>query len=155
MSRLPSPSGSSLSRKLRKSLRPAVTWRTVAAWIETEGSIDSTINRQRRRAHGQLSPYVNRSIRIIQKDREPLDKLSRFLRSQGIRSSVHLVKPSKTSFRRKPYFRLDITGLKDMDHVIRRCSPYFIARKATQQVDRYWHYRHATAEELRRELRGC
>jgi hypothetical protein len=130
-----------------------ITWRTLAAWIETEGSIDSTINRQRHReGHKGLSPYVNRSIRIAQKDREPLDKLSKFLRKQGISSSVHLMRPSKTSFRRTPYFRLDITGLESIDYVLMKCSPYFITKKAKRQVARYWRYRHATAEKLRRKL---
>lgn len=125
----------------------------LAAWIETEGSIDSTINRQRRRRDSKLSPYINRSIRIIQKYREPLDRLSEFLRSKGVGSSVHLMKPSSTSFGRTPYFRLDIVGLRNTDHVIARCTPYFITPKAIEQVDRYWRYRHARAEELRKELR--
>ncbi len=129
-----------------------LNWMVLAAWIETEGSIDSTINRQRRRQNSKLSPYINRSIRIAQKDREPLDKLSEFLRSQGVGSSVHLMKPSNTSFRRTPYFRLDIIGLQNTDKVIARCTPYFITGKAIWQVDRYWRYRHANAEGLRREL---
>lgn len=62
------------------------------------------------------------------------------------------MKPSNTSFGRTPYFRLDIIGLQNTDQVIARCTPYFITGKAIGQVDRYWRYRHANAEELRREL---
>jgi hypothetical protein len=131
--------------------QPVLNWMILAAWIETEGSIDSTINRHRR--NPRRSPCMNRSIRVIQKDDIPLKKLSKFLENQGIKSSVHLMKPSASSLGRTPYFRLDILGLSDMDEVITQTTPYFITPKAIRQVDRYWRYRHATAEGLRAELR--
>ena len=128
---------------------PTINWQTIADWIDTEGSIDSTINHQRRRKSGGLSPYINRSIMIIQKDREPLDKLAEFLVSQGVNISVRFMKPSRTSFRRTPYFRLAIYGLEKLDYVIAKASPYFITEKSRRQVRRYHRFRHATADELR------
>jgi hypothetical protein len=134
------------------SLESILGWVVLAAWIETEGCINSTINRSRRRRDGSPSPSVSRRICIIQKDRRPLDVLSIFLANKGITNSVRLMKPSSTSFRRTPYFRLNITGLHSLDEIIRRCTPYFITQKARYQVEKYWRYRHSTAEELRKEL---
>ena len=75
-----------------------VDWRTIAAWIETQGSIDSTINR--RRGIRGLRPFINRSIRIMQKYREALDVLSIFLRTQNVKSTIRYVKPSKKIVRK-------------------------------------------------------
>lgn len=124
-----------------------VDWRTIAAWIETEGSIDSTINR--RRGVRGFTPYINRSIRIMQKYREALDALSNFLRTQNVKSTVRFVRPSKTSLGRTPYFSLNILSVADMDIVIESTTRFFITDKARRQVERYARFRHATATELR------
>ncbi len=135
-----------------QTLEPIINWQTIADWIDTEGSIDSTINHQRRRKKGLLSPYINRSIKIIQKDREPLDKLASFLALEGVKTSVRLMKPSRTSFRRTPYFRLTVCGLESLDYVIAKAAPYFLTEKSRRQVRRYMRFRHATADELRQLL---
>ena len=124
-----------------------VDWHIIAAWIETEGSIDSTIN-SRKRVKG-LSPFINRSIRIMQKHREALDALSAFLRTQGVRSTIRHVKPSRSSYGRTPYFSLNIVSVKDMDVVIGNTAQFFITFKARRQVERFTRFRHATAVELR------
>jgi hypothetical protein len=124
-----------------------VDWRTIAAWIETQGSIDSTINR--RRGIRGLRPFINRSIRIMQRYREALDVLSIFLRTQNVKSTIRYVKPSKKSFGRTPYFSLNILSVSDMDVVIANAFRFFITNKARRQVERYTRFRHATAAELR------
>src|SRR2546422_242397 len=124
-----------------------VDWHIIAAWIETEGSIDSTIN-SRKRVKG-LSPFINRSIRIMQKHREALDALSTFLRTQGVRSTIRHVKPSRSSYGRTPYFSLNILSAKDMDVVIGNTAQFFITFKARRQVERFTRFRHSTAVELR------
>ena len=124
-----------------------VDWRTIAAWIETEGSIDSTINR--RRGIRGFRPFINRSIRIMQKYREALDVLSIFLRTQNVKSTIRYLKPSKKSFGTTPYFSLNILSVSDMDVVIANTVRFFITNKARRQVKRYTRFRHATAAELR------
>lgn len=129
-----------------------IGWVVVAAWIETEGNISSYITRSRVRRDGARSPSVSRRICIMQKDPFPLKVSSRFLCSQGIPSKVAHMNPSSTAFSRTPYYRLNITGLRDLDAVITRCNPFFITKKARVQVGRYWRYRHTTTDELRLEL---
>jgi len=133
-------------------LHSIIGWITLAAWIETEGNISSYICRSRVRKDGTRSPCVSRRICIMQKDRFPLEILVAFLETQGIPSSVSPTNPTPTAFSRTPYFRLNITGLNNLDEVITKCTPFFITKKARFQVERYWRYRHSTADELRREL---
>jgi hypothetical protein len=121
-------------------------WKVVASWIETEGSISSTIVRRQREGY---YPYVARQIHVVQVEREPLDALSDFLGRHGVYSFVRSIKPSHTAFRSEPYFRLEIYRTNDIDRVIAETSPYLLTNKAKSQIRKYHELRSATSQELR------
>jgi hypothetical protein len=126
-----------------------VDWKVFTAWVETEGSVDSTVVFRLNPNTGNYSPLVARAILIPQVEEAPLLALQRFLDTQRIYSKMQFIMPSKTSFSNRPYYRLAIQRLEDIDAVISKIKSFVITTKTTSQIDRYLHLRHMNASELR------
>lgn len=115
-----------------------VDWKTLAAWLDTEGSIISRIvrrirNRIRRsRAHG---------VSITQKDKRQLKILAEFLRRQGINPKMRCIAPVKG-------WELQVNRIVDIEKIIRRTEPDLITPKRLQQVARFKRMRAERYERL-------
>lgn len=81
-----------------------VDWKVFAAWVETEGSINTTVSFRLHAKTGKYWVQVARSILIPQSERTPLDALQRFLHQEGIYSKIRLMKPSKTALSQNLYY---------------------------------------------------
>ncbi len=129
-----------------------VDWKVFAAWVETEGSVDSYVDFELNPRTGTYYVRIVRSILIPQKERAPLAALQRFLTQEGVRSTIQFIKPSRTSFSKEPYCRLAIQRAEDIDKVVKNIKDYLLTQKTWYQIERYLHTRHMTASELRAEF---
>ena len=129
-----------------------VDWKVVAAWIETEGSIDATVDFKINPRTGNYWVRIVRAILIGQGERGPLGALQQFLISNEIYSYLRLIKPSKTALGKKPYWRLEIQRMEDIDNVLDNTKGYLLTEKAKKQMEFYLHTRHMNSEQLRAEF---
>jgi len=139
--------------QLMASLQESVVdWKVFAAWVETEGSINSTIDFDQNPRTGKYFVHIVRAILIPQSERAPLEALQLFLTRNEVYSKLRLLKPSKTSLTKNPYYRLEIERMEDIDKVVEHIKAYLITEKARNQVGFYLHVRHMTADQVRDEF---
>ncbi len=129
-----------------------VDWRVVAAWIETEGSVDSTVTFRKNPTTGAYYPTVARAILIPQKERTPLAAIQQFLEEHGVFSTIQHIVPSRTAYSQNPYFRLAIQRVDDLDIVIENVKGYLLTRKTSYQIEEFSRRRHMKAAQLRAEF---
>lgn len=99
-----------------------ITWRDVAIWLDTEGTAYIYLHHSRRES----------VIEIAQKDREPLDRLCRFLKSQGIRCKVRTAG--------KGTHILEVRPVLSQLAFIRAVRPLLMTRRKREQVDRLFQF---------------
>src|SRR5713226_6524729 len=126
-----------------------VDWKVFAAWVETEGSIDSTVDFKLNPRTGTYYARIVRAVLISQSERAPLAALQLFLEKHGIFSSIRFIKPSRTAFSKRPYYRLEIQRVEDIDKVVESIRNYLLTQKTRKQVEFYLRTRHKTSTELR------
>lgn len=131
-----------------------VDWKVFAAWIETEGSIDSTVSFKLNPRTETYYAHVARAILIPQRERAPLVALQGFLKQHGIYSVIQDVMPSGTAFSKEPYFRLAIQRMDDIDRVIENMRGYLLTSKTLYRIEQYTHTRHMKSADLRTEYLG-
>ncbi len=139
--------------KSSTALKPnLVNWQVFTAWVETEGSLNATIDSKLNPRTGTYYVRIVRQILILQMEREPLAALHEFLLDHGIYSTIRIIKPSKSSFSKKSYFRLEIQRTEDIDKVVENIKDYLLTKKTMRQVEFYLRTRHMSATELRNEF---
>jgi len=126
-----------------------VDWKVFTAWVETEGSIASTVDFKLNPRTGTYYARIVRAILISQNESAPLEALQLFLERQGVFSLIRLIKPSKTAFGKKPYYRLEIQRVEDIDKVVENIRDYLLTTKTRKQLEFYLRTRHMTSAELR------
>lgn len=129
-----------------------VDWKVLAAWVETEGSINCTIDFKLNRRTGVYNPRVVRAILIPQGERAPLGSLQEFLLVNGVHSYLRLLKPSRSSFSQKPYYRLEIQRMEDIDRVVEHIRDYLLTDKGKNQLGFYLFTRHMNSAQLREKF---
>jgi hypothetical protein len=93
-------------------------WKTVAAWVDTEGSF-------------QVYPNSNRAA-IAQKERAPLEGIRAFLDEEGI--SSHIVVQHKKG---EVYYQLGTNGgIEKLAEFVKNVEPYLVTRNKKDQVAR-------------------
>jgi hypothetical protein len=97
-----------------------ITWRDVAIWLDTEGS--ASIYRH----HGRYESVVH----IAQKEREPLQKLCDFVKSQGIRCKV------RTAGKTNGMFVLEVRPIVSQAAFLASVRPLLMTRNKSESVDR-------------------
>jgi len=129
-----------------------VDWKVFAAWVETEGSIDATITFKLHEPTGKYWVTVVRAVLIGQGEKPPLAALQSFLAANGIYSYLRLIRASKTALGKKPYWRLEVHRMEDIDRIIENIRSSLLTEKARNQVKFYLHVRHMTSDELRAQF---
>lgn len=100
-------------------------WKTVAAWIDTEGYLYTKEGSRRR--------Y---ELMISQSEIEPLNEIHGFLRKQGIEGcSVKWTKGS--TYTEGGIYQLRVKALGDLDRIVSSTEPFLITSIRNNQFQRY------------------
>ncbi len=97
-----------------------ITWRDVAIWLDTEGS--ASIYRH----HGRPESLVH----TAQKEREPLQRLCDFVRSQGIRCKV------RTAGKTNGMYVLEVSPVLSPAAFLAAVRPLLMTRNKSESADR-------------------
>jgi hypothetical protein len=111
-------------------------WKTVAAWMDTEGYLYTKEGRQRR--------Y---ELVIKQSEAEPLYVIQRFLQEQGVDGC-------KVRWRIDPHytaggiFELKVKSIRDIDRIISSTEPFLLTSIRRNQYERYRQRRKEAASKI-------
>jgi hypothetical protein len=111
-------------------------WKTVAAWMDTEGYLYTREGRQRR--YGLV---------IKQSEAEPLYAIQRFLQEQGVDGC-------KVRWRIDPHytaggiFELKVKSIRDIDKIISNTEPFLLTSIRTNQYEQYRQRRKEAASKI-------
>ncbi len=98
---------------------PAWTWRDVAAWFDTEGSLGVY-------SHADHRVYT---LSITQKERAPLDGIAAFLSEQGVKCEV--------TRNRRGIHIANVRTLEGIATVIRETRPYVRTERKREQIQSF------------------
>ncbi|MCP8308844.1 MAG: hypothetical protein H3Z53_10985 [archaeon] len=98
-----------------------INWQTVGDWIDTEGTIFSSPAKKER---GRRC-----AVLISQSEKEPLAKINRFLRAQGIYGcSVN---------EHKGEYKLECWRINDAKKIVENTERYYITERKKRQMKRF------------------
>ena len=111
--------------ELRELRAKQIEWKTVAAWMDTEGYLYTKEGRQRR--------Y---ELVIKQTEAEPLRAIQRFLREQGM-DGCKVKWRVDSHYTAGGIFELKVKSVRDLDRIISNTEPFLLTPTRRNQYERY------------------
>jgi len=113
-----------------------MSWKVVAAWMDTEGYLYTREGRQRR--------Y---EIPIRQTDAAPLQAIQRFLQEQGI-DGVKLEWRTDSRYTAEGVFELKVKRIRDIDRIVFNTEPFLLTSIRRGQYQRYKYRRKEAGSKI-------